>query len=55
MRRIDTPMFRQSAGIRGNEMDLSHIALKRKGSAREVANLVDWLWSPGSSLINGIV
>lgn len=48
-------MFRTSAGIRGSEMDLSHIALKRKGSALEVANLVEWLLSDGATYITGTV
>ena len=48
-------MFRESAGIRGSEMDLSHIALRRKGTATEVANLVQWLLSDDSSFITGTV
>lgn len=48
-------MFRASADIRGKEMDLSHIALGRKSQSKEVANLIEWLLSDGSSLITGTV
>jgi hypothetical protein len=46
-------MFRQSAAIRGTEMDLSHIALGRKAQPIEAAYLVEWLLSPASSFITG--
>ncbi|KAH8674951.1 hypothetical protein BGZ61DRAFT_496951 [Ilyonectria robusta] len=52
---VETPMFRASADIRGKEMDLSHIALGRKSQSKEVANLIEWLLSDGSSLITGTV
>ncbi|KAH6970860.1 3-alpha--hydroxysteroid dehydrogenase [Ilyonectria sp. MPI-CAGE-AT-0026] len=52
---VETPMFRASDDIRGKEMDLTHIALGRKGQPKEVANLIEWLLSDGSSLITGTV
>ncbi|KAF2104585.1 NAD(P)-binding protein [Rhizodiscina lignyota] len=50
---IETPMFRKSAEIRGTEMDPGFVALKRKGEASEIANLIEWLLSSGSSYITG--
>jgi len=50
---VDTPMFRQSAAIRGTEMNLSHIALGRAAQPIEAAYLVEWLLSPESSFITG--
>jgi NAD(P)-dependent dehydrogenase (short-subunit alcohol dehydrogenase family) len=38
---IDTPMFRQSAAIRGTKLDLSHIALNRAAHPSEAVNLVE--------------
>jgi NAD(P)-dependent dehydrogenase (short-subunit alcohol dehydrogenase family) len=46
-------MLRKSADIRGSELKLDHIALKRKAHPAEVANLVEWLLSEKSSFVTG--
>ncbi len=51
----DTPMLHQSASIRGNELKLDHLALKRKGQASEVAKLIEFLLSDASSYMTGTV
>ncbi|OAA62525.1 NAD(P)-binding domain protein [Niveomyces insectorum RCEF 264] len=52
---IDTPMLQQSAAIRGSTLDISRVPLGRLGQPSEVANLVEWLLSDGSSYISGTV
>ena len=50
---IDTPMLHQSARIRGNELKLDHIPLGRRGQSKEVAMLIEFLLSDGSSYMTG--
>ena len=49
-------MLRESAEIRGGgDSNLDYLALRRKGTPREVANLVEWLLCDGSTYITGTI
>jgi NAD(P)-dependent dehydrogenase (short-subunit alcohol dehydrogenase family) len=51
---IDTPMHRASNAARGKEIEFKW-AIKRKGEADEIANLIAWLICDQSQYITGTV